>query len=119
MVLHPDYDGVEVYVVSEGRRLGEYRDANDDGQSGTPLRYIQATSSAAFEICVEIPRTFYYSINARPLIDGMRSSGRTMSKEYRQWNCFLSGCISRVDGGNVYQAFRFSQLVGGKSQIHI
>jgi hypothetical protein len=117
MVLHPRNGRVEVYVVSEGIRLKEYRNANYNGQSRRPVRYIEAVSGAPYKIYVENPPILSHSIRVKFKVDGVSATGEFMLKEDDRFSCSRDDCISRYNGQDVFQAFRFSQLVTGKHYI--
>jgi hypothetical protein len=100
MVFQSDHRNLEAFIFCEGQLLTDYRDANRDHQSGNPIRYIRAISSASFQICVRVPRSLWTAaISVRPYVDGKPINGQIINGEIGIEKVLIwSGRMARVNG---------------------
>ena len=120
----PNCSDLYVQVLCSGRKLEEYRNANEQDQDNSLTRYVKAESGARYEIRFEMTHDHHFvhgGVLATLHIDGIFIQQQVMRAQDVLggiiWRCYMSGSTAYVDGTHMERPFRFSQLLEGKRSL--
>ena len=126
MAIHPKLDGLTAEIICEGQALPEIDDADDEAtQPNTIVKYIEAKSSAFFEVKMVVkpnsPLAQNEGIAMNIYVDGVVCRWGIMSPESLRSGRpdYTQGVINKgKDGISRLQKFKFSDVQLGKLHFH-
>jgi hypothetical protein len=114
MVVHSDFPGLEVEIVTGDRDelLREHREVGQSAESGTPVRFVEAISEVSFAVRVEVPLScfIHYAVQIDLIIDGNNCSKLVRTRgdvSQGEGEFVVRGRRYERDGKSVLQKFRF------------
>jgi hypothetical protein len=119
MVVHPDFQCLEVEIVTGDRDelFREYREVCQSAESGTPVRFVEAISEVSFVVRLRFPLSCFtrYAVQIDLIIDGNNCSKLSRTRENilgGEVKCVVRGRRCERDDKSVLQNFRFQKLRG-------
>lgn len=121
MAVFPDYAGLAVEIVVNNQPLEEYNEEGDhEPKPKTITRYIEAREGEYFSVRYTIPSTLSNGVEVEVEIDGEYMPSDVVEKselELSDVTDSINTSCARIDGKDMGQRFKFSQINACKSSF--